>query len=194
MLETAYKNWQTHCLPIAIFTTVILCSSIHEIGWLTFWVWMQFPVYLIHEMEEHAWPGGFQKSVNEVIFKSTVPNFPLTHVHVFWINIPFIWVLFPLIAVLSQNWNMNFAAAIVLFSLFNATLHILSGIIRRRYSPGLVASIFLNYPAGIYALFLLHEDGHLNLSIFLYAFLFALCGHLGMIGYVLWSRHKGQTI
>ena len=64
-------------------------------------------------------------------------------------------------------------------------------IVKRKYNPGLVCSIFLNYPTGIWALCLMHKAGALDLSTNLLGFGVALIGHAAMIFY---ARTRYQRI
>ena len=181
MLQSLYQNWQKCCFPIALFTTIVLCSSVHQIGWLFFCIWMQFPIYLLHETEEHEWPGGFKNFINLKVFQSGNPEMPLSAADVFWINIPFIWMVFPICAVIAQHGNIHFGAVLPAFALFNATLHIIAACVKRCYNPGLFVSVFINYPTGIYILMIMSRTGALAGHTILHVFLFALVAHASMI-------------
>lgn len=68
-------------------------------------------------------------------------------------------------------------------------------IIKRRYNPGCLASIFLNYPTGIYTLYVMQQQGALGWHVGLYSLLIAALSHAGMIGFVvLYSRHVMKKI
>lgn len=159
MKQYLYAHWADSCIFMAIALTVVLLSFLPQTPWALFLVWMQFPVYLIHQFEEHFYPGHFREFINKEIFKSMRPDAPLTPGAVFWINILVIWILFPLAAVLAQNVSMAFGVFLPVFGLFNATLHILMFIIKRRYNPGLLVSTFINYPTGFYTLWVLNNQG-----------------------------------
>ncbi len=186
-----YKNWAFMCLALAVMTTVILVSSISQLGMVVFLIWLQFPVYLLHQFEEHAYPGGFKSFVNREVFGNTESDFPLNDMNIFWINIPFIWVMFPCVACLAQNINLSIGAILPYFGLFNATLHILAFMIKRKYNPGLGVSVLLNYPTGFYTLYILSEHGLMNMSIHLGSFFVALIGHLDIVAHV--RSYKSRT-
>ncbi|NCX93606.1 MAG: HXXEE domain-containing protein, partial [Gammaproteobacteria bacterium] len=99
---------------------------------------------------------------NREVFHSTRPDSPLTVPAVFWINILAIWILFPLAAILAQNVSPEFGLLLPIFGLFNASLHILMGLIKRKYNPGLVVSVCLNYPTGIYTLYVMGQNGFIH--------------------------------
>lgn len=178
-------------MPLAIFSLIILLSSFHQIGWAIFLIWIQFPVYLVHEYREHVSPGEFKKFINTVVFKSERENFPLSDANVYWINIPFIWIIFPLFAVLAQNVNIEFGVILPIFSLFNATTHIVMTIVKKRFNPGVLASVFLNYPVGLYALYYLLHNNLVSASACWLGLAFAFLSHLGMIACTLWKLRRG---
>ncbi len=188
-MDYLYKHWAYMCLPIAIYVGLLLVSSINQIPWIIFLIWLQFPVYLLHEFEEHAYPGGFKDFVNHYVFHMTHQDIPLNQANIFWINIPAIWILFPLCAVLAQHYDLKIGAVLPIFGMFNATLHIIAAIVKKMYNPGLLASVFLNYPSGIYTIYVMHQLDQFHLSNFTYSFLIALVVHAMIIVYAV-SRYR----
>lgn len=189
MLNYLYKHWAYICLPLALYSTLILFSSAHEISLVEMLIWLQFSVYLLHQFEEHAFPGGFKDFVNKRVFKVMDRDVPMDEAGVFWVNIPAIWLLFPIVAVLAQNYNLSIGVILPYFGLFNATLHILFLIKDRKYNPGVLVSIFLNYPTGIYTLVVMYHFHLLTLAANLYAFAISFLAHIAMIIYAL-VRYK----
>ena len=159
MRQYLYHHWAESTLILALGIIVLLLSFFSVTPWYLFLIWLQFPIYLIHEFEEHVFPGKFKEFINKEIFKSTDTNAPLTTVAVFWINILAIWVLFPLAAILAQNVSPKFGLLLPVFGVFNATLHIVMFVVKRKYNPGLVVSVLLNYPTGIYTVYVLAQNG-----------------------------------
>ena len=103
-MRTAYARWtlpSSAAAALALAVIVILRDQ----GELTatFLSWMLIPVYACHQIEEHAWPGGFQQYVNAHAFGVTGRDWPLDNAAVFWINVPLTWVLFPLGAALATD-------------------------------------------------------------------------------------------
>lgn len=181
MKKYLYAHWADSCIFMAIAITVVLLSFLPITPWALFLIWMQFPVYLIHQFEEHFYPGHFREFINKEIFNSSRPDAPLTPCDVFWINILVIWVLFPLAAVLAQNVSMAYGVFLPIFGLFNATLHILMFVIKRKYNPGLLVSAFVNYPTGIYTLWILNNQGLMTSTHVYVAFIASFLLHLAMI-------------
>ena len=69
MLGYLYANWAHSGLLVAFYATVILLCNVSTIPFFIFLVWMQFPVYLMHEFEEHVYPGNFQFFLTEMFSK-----------------------------------------------------------------------------------------------------------------------------
>lgn len=178
MLQYLYKNWAHAGLLIAVYVTLLLVSVAQCLDPYVFLVWLQFPVYLVHEFEEHAWPGGFKTFVNKNVFGIQNADEPLTDARVFWINILGVWVLFPVAAFATQFVNPLYGLLAPCFGLFNASLHIVWALGLRRYNPGLLVSAFLNYPTGIYTIFVARKMGYFSMPALLGASAFAFMCHL----------------
>lgn len=183
-----YKHWAESTLILALITSVIFLSFLPVTPWYLFLIWMQFPVYLIHEFEEHVWPGGFRQFINREVFHSKQEDSPLSNPAVFWINILAIWVLFPLGAILAQNVSPEFGLLLPIFGLFNATLHIIMFLVKRKYNPGLVISVLINYPTGIYTLYILKQNGFMPTMAWITALLVTILAHALIVDYVI--RHR----
>jgi hypothetical protein len=181
MLQYLHNNWSHAGILIAIYVTLVLLCIAHYLDLFTLLVWLQFPVYLVHEFEEHTYPGGFKKFVNRSIFHVYDKDIPLTDERVFWINILAVWVMFPLTAVATQFIHPVLGLLTPCFSLMNASLHIISGVINRSYNPGLLTSIFLNYPLGMCALYVGYCEGYLLSPYFFCALFISFSVHVMMV-------------
>lgn len=183
-MNILYKSWAKFGLPLASISVGLLLFFDVSPQTPLFWIWIQFPVYLIHEFEEHVWPGKFKEFINGQVFHSPNKNKPLDDAGVFWINILVVWILFPLGAVLAQTVDMRIGSLLPIFGLFNATTHILGFVIKRKYNPGLAVSATLNYPLGIYSLLVLSRNGELNWTTSGISLVLALIIHLMIIVFV----------
>ncbi len=191
IFQYLYANWAYSSILIAIYSSLIIWSSRLTMDPFIFFVWLQFPIYLLHEFEEHGYPGGFQDHINTTIFASKKLNSPFDPERIFWINILAVWVLFPLGAVLAQLVHPAFGIILPCFGLTNATLHILSFLKQRMYNPGLLVSIFLNYPTGIYTLHLAHKEGILTVANTSSAFVFSIIAHIMIVGSAVYWYRQG---
>lgn len=189
-LKACYRYWSYSLLALILFTTTILVSAVKDIAWPIWLIWMQIPFYLLHEFEEHVFPGGFRQFMNREVFHSKHASSPLSQADIFWINIPFIWFAFPLFAVLARNVNIEFGTILPFIALFNASLHIILWIVKRKYNPGLLVSVFVNYPTGIYTVYYLLHHGYINFMDCLLSFLFALFAHAGIALYVIMQNKR----
>jgi hypothetical protein len=188
MRQYLYYHWADSTLILAIGITVLLLSFLPATPWYLFLIWLQFPVYLIHEFEEHVFPGKFREFINREVFHSQDDNAPLTRAGVFWINILAIWVLFPIGAILAQNVSPKFGVLLPIFGLFNASLHIITLFIKRKYNPGLVISVLLNYPTGLYTLYVLAQAGFINTISLSAALIVTIAAHALIVILVARSR------
>jgi len=119
---------------------------------------VQTPVYWMHEFEEYIHPGGFAKFLYRVLLGSSRNDWPLTRMASLWINIPIIFVAFPLSAILAGTYGLGWGIWTAYFSIFNALCHV--GIfLKFGYNPGFVVSLLLNIPVGIYTIYTLIGAG-----------------------------------
>lgn len=114
-------------------------------NFLLFLIWLQIPLYMLHQFEEHAWPGGFKSYINRKIFNVIDREAPLNDERIFWINIPIIWVLMPLCAIFSR-FCLVIGAWIPFFAVINSLTHIFVLVAKREYNPGAVVSLLVNIP------------------------------------------------
>lgn len=176
-----YKNWARPSLLFALIIMGFLFYFKSDLSTSLFWIWLQIPLYLVHQFEEHVWPGKFKEFINQVIFHSNMRDIPMNPKTVFWTNILVIWILFPVIAICSQWIHPKIGAFLPFFALFNATTHILAFGIKRKYNPGLFISVFFNYPLGIYALIVLNESCYLTWTATAICFTLTLFIHLAIV-------------
>jgi hypothetical protein len=190
MKEYLYHHWADSTLFIALGMIVVLLPLSPNIPLYLLLIWLQFPVYLVHEFEEHVYPGKFKEYINKNVFHSPVADFPLSAANVFWINILAIWILFPLSAILATLISPQFGVLLPIFGLFNATLHIIFLFIKRCYNPGSFVSIFLNYPTGIYTLYVLAQNNIITLLNLTSVIMVTIAAHALIIGIVFTKKRQ----
>jgi len=118
-------------------------------------------IYMLHQIEEHLWPGGFRQFTNAHVFKSGSDHWPLDIGGVALVNIGYVWLPLALAAVwpgplrwLGLGW--------VGLTLINGISHIATSIRFRIYNPGLVTSVVLFLPFTIWMLWHEHAAGMLS--------------------------------
>ena len=139
MINWLYKNWAKLSFLLAIIVTIIIYLFIKPGNIVLFLIWIQIPVYLLHQFEEHTW-NGFKNYINRKVFNVQEGDFPLNDKNIFWINIPIIWILMPIFAGLSSV-NIILGLWIPYFAVINSLSHLIFSIRNREYNPGLIVSL-----------------------------------------------------
>ena len=152
IMKWLYDNWYKSTIFIAIYTLILLYLYVYDKNFELFLIWIQFVVYLIHQFEEYILPGGFVEFFNKKPLGSKKPNFPLNEKASFWINIPIIFIAYPISAILADYFAISIGIWTVYFSIINALSHV-GMFFKYQYNPGLIASTFLNIPVGLYTIY-----------------------------------------
>jgi hypothetical protein len=182
MVNWFYNNWAKLSLFLAIIVTVLIYIFIKPDNLLLFLIWIQLPIYLLHQFEEHNW-NGFKNYVNRNVFKVKEDDFPLNDKIIFWVNIPVVWILIPIFAGLSSV-NIMFGLWIPYFAVFNSLTHVIVSIRNQEYNPGLIVSLILGIPVGIYALIIFYSHITVPAIITILSIFFAILLHLILLGYI----------
>lgn len=162
LLSCIAANWQK-ALPYL--------SVLAILAWIVFFrpaplseraLWLGLLIiYMLHQIEEHLWPGGFRQFTNAHVFKSGNDNWPVDIGGVALINIGFVWLPVSL-AVLYPEALRWVGLGWIGLTLINALTHIVSTIRLRIYNPGLITSIVLFLPFTIFVLALEAQRGTLS--------------------------------
>ena len=171
------------CVFIAFYVFLLLFLFKPDIDKILFLIWLQIPIYLLHQFEEHAISSGFKDFVNKKVFKILDGDYPLNDMSIFWINIPIVWVFMPLFAALSHI-NLQFGLWLPYFSIINSTIHVIAFLRFKTYNPGLMVSLFLNIPVGIYAIIIFYQAGLITNFINISAIAISILLHLIIIMYM----------
>lgn len=151
------RDWAKAGLVLSIFLLVFLFVFVRQADFVVFILLLQTPLYMLHQTEEYIFPGGFGKFFNTEIFKLETEDQPLDQNFIFFINVGLIWILLPLSGLLSTC-NYRFGLWIPYFSLFAGIAHILLAIrAKKLYNPGLVVSLLINIPVGLWSVQVLIE-------------------------------------
>lgn len=162
-------NWYKSTLVIALPLLLLISYLYFNDNFSLFLIWLQTVVYLIHQFEEYVFPGGFVEFFNKNALGSKEKEFPLDKIASFWINIPIIFIAFPLSAILASYYDISFGVWTVYFSIINALSHV-GMFFQFRYNPGFIVSLFLNIPVGIFTLYFLHSSHLISLKVSLVSF------------------------
>ncbi len=151
-MKWLYDHWYKSTIFLACYLLIVLLIFVKETNYALFLIWIQTVVYLFHQFEEYVLPGGFVEFFNKNVLGSPKGNFPLDKKASFWINIPIIFIGFPLSAILAGYVDISIGIWTAYFSIVNALSHV-GMFFKSRYNPGLLVSIFLNIPVGIYTIY-----------------------------------------
>lgn len=162
LLSCIAANWQKalpflSALGIAAWIILFRTNPLSERA-----LWMALLViYLLHQIEEHLWPGGFRQFSNAHIFKSGKDDWPVDAGGVALVNTAFVWLPVGLAVLLPSSLRW-IGLLWVGLTLINGLIHIVTSVRLRIYNPGLVTSIVLFLPFTIFVLAL--ESGRGALS------------------------------
>ncbi len=156
------RDWAKVGFILSIFLFVFLFAFVREADFVIFLLLLQTPLYMLHETEEYIFPGGFAKFFNTRIFGLETEDKPMDENFIFYVNVILIWIALPLAGLLATI-NYNFGLWIPYFSFFAGVAHIALGIkARQLYNPGLIVSLLINIPVGLWVVFYLIEQGVLE--------------------------------
>ncbi len=162
LLSCIAANWQK-ALPylsvLAILAWIVFFRS-DPLSERALWLGLLI-IYMLHQIEEHLWPGGFRQFTNAHVFKSGNDNWPVDIGGVALINIGYVWLPVSL-AVLYPEALRWVGLGWIGLTLINALTHIVSTIRLRIYNPGLITSIVLFLPFTIFVLALEAQRGTLS--------------------------------
>ena len=116
-------------------------------------IYLQLVCYMIHQYEEHA-QGKFKAFANELLAHGE-PK--ITDLAIFWVNIIGVWGIYLAVILGAAFLAVPLGLIAAYTTLANALLHIAGGVAMRRYNPGLITSIILFLPVGIYTIYTISQ-------------------------------------
>jgi hypothetical protein len=125
------------------------------------------------------------------VFKVKKGDFPLDDKIIFWVNIPIVWILIPIFLGLSSL-NIMFGLWIPYFAIFNCLTHVIVSVRNREYNPGLIVSLILGIPIGIYALIIFYTYVQVPVLISGISIFFAILLHLIVFGFIRMKSKKTE--
>jgi len=156
------KEWAKVGVILAIYLFIMLFIFVRQVDVVIFVLLLQTPLYMLHQTEEYIFPGGFAKFFNIKIFKLETENKPLDENFIFYVNVILIWIILPLFGLLAI-FDYSYGLWLPYFSLFAGIAHIaLAAKARKAYNPGLVVSLFVNIPVGLWSIIFLLQQGVLE--------------------------------
>ena len=80
------ENWNESTIFLAIYVLIMLICFVMKENFPLFLIWLQIPVYFLHQFEEYILPGGFMDFFNIKVLGSDKSDFPLNKKESFWIT------------------------------------------------------------------------------------------------------------
>lgn len=156
------KDWAKTGFILSIFLFVFLTVFVRKDDFIAFIILLQTPLYMLHQTEEYIFPGGFGKYFNTKIFNLESVDKPVDQNFIFFVNVILIWILLPLFGLLTTI-DYRYGLWIPYFSFFAGIAHVLLAIKAKRvYSPGLIVSLLINIPVGLWSILFLINKGILK--------------------------------
>jgi hypothetical protein len=137
-------NWSRTALPMVMSMLAVAPLVRRRLGRGPFLVYLQLPVYMLHQYEEHA-HGAFKAYANRVLAgrKTSV-----TDGTIFWTNIAGVWGVDLGALYLARFVNRAFGLIPPYLAVINGLTHTAMALKRREYNPGLWTSLALFFPFG----------------------------------------------
>ncbi len=174
------EHWMRAGIVMATLLLAITPVLMLEMRWMTVLVYLQLPVYMIHQYEEHA-NAAFQRWTTNHMGNGIQV---LSDRDILWINIGLVWALDVVWLLLSVLVNPAWGLVAAAMPVVNGLGHIVFAIKDRAYNPGLWTSLFLFMPFGLYALLTIGNTIKADTSIYALSIFGAVLTHLPIVLFV----------
>lgn len=177
MLARLRDNWVYGGFLAALMLLVL--TPVLASGWslALLLIWLQLPVYMLHQYEEHD-ADRFRQVVNATIGGGKEV---LSRADVLVINIAGVWGVDTIAFLLAARVHLGLGLIAVYLSLVNSVGHCVQAVALRGYNPGLVTSIVLFMPLGGITLWVLAGTGEVSATDHLIGLAAAILIHAGII-------------
>ena len=144
------KDWlAAHWVPGALMTAIALMALAPPLvgawGWPVALVYLAWPVYMLHQVEEHS-GDRFRAYVNARVFGGLEA---LTTLDVLWINIPGVWGVDLAALYAAYYAGPGYGLVAPYLMLVNALVHCAGAARPRAYNPGLWTACGLFLPLAL---------------------------------------------
>ena len=173
------KEWPYAALFSAGFLLLLL-PFISALGLSLALIYLQLPLYMIHQFEEHD-KDRFRTFANNVIGGGKEAFTPGA---IFFINSVGVWGLDLVALYLAFYVNLALGLVAIYLPLVNAVTHIVMCVALRRYNPGLWTAALLFLPLGVWALAVVTKASQATWGMQACALGGAVLVHVGIMVYV----------
>jgi len=178
-----HTNWFYAGLTAGLFLFAIapLLSGTWSLALIL--VFLQLPVYMVHQIEEHN-HDRFRRFVNGHVAGGLDA---LTPDAILVTNIGGVWLVDMASLYLARFVDPGLGLIAVYLAIFNALLHIVGALVLRAYNPGLVSAVLLLLPAGCAGWWILYRSGACSAADTAVGIGVAIAVHVAIIG---WIRYR----
>ena len=189
------KEWAKVGVILSIYLFVILFVFIRKADFVIFVLFLQTPLYMLHQTEEYIFPGGFGKFFNTRIFNLDTEDKPVDENFIFYVNVLLIWIVLPAFALLS-TFDYGFGIWLPYFSFFAGIAHVaLAAKAGKIYNPGLLVSLFINIPVGLWSILYLLREGLITNFLNMHLVIgFAINAILPVMGMILLRNYQKSEL
>jgi hypothetical protein len=142
------RNWMFGGVIAGLFLLAVAPAALVSAGRPLVLVYLQLPIYMIHQLEEH-YEDRFRRWINETVGGGREM---LSTPAVVVINVVGVWFVDLAALYLARFVDVGLGLIAVYLTLVNTVFHLAAGAGQRRYHPGLATAILLFVPVGTSAL------------------------------------------
>ncbi len=152
------ENWPKTGLIAGLFLTIYLVVLVLPKSTLLFALLMSTPLYMLHQVDEYIFPGGFARFMNKDIYKMDPETGLVDPGAIFGINMA-VWIIFSFYSLWAVT-DLTQAAWMPYFFIFQAVIHLMLGMVGKRFlNPGMVSAWLVHVPWAIWTIRLLGRAG-----------------------------------
>lgn len=136
------QQWARAGLPLAIILGLLGPFVRPALGKARFLIFLQLPVYLLHQFEEHG-HGRFKAYVVRLFPRAR----GVSDENICIVNVG-VWVIDLAALYLARFDRLALSLIAPYLAVVNGILHLVAGVRARRYNPGLLTGVLLLLPVG----------------------------------------------
>ena len=175
-----YSNWFYAGLLTALFLLAVTPVLWHLWPLPLLVVFLQLPVYMIHQVEEHH-HDRFRRYINQHVAKGRDALSPDA---VLVINLGGVWLLDLCALYLAYFVRPGLGLVAMYMAIVNGFVHMISTVVERQYNPGVITAVFLLLPAGFAGCWIFKRTGQATVNDHLWALAVAVLIHFIIVGWV----------
>lgn len=183
------QHWIVATGPLAAVLVLVTPVFAQYVPFWLLMVWVQLPVYMIHQCEEH-YGDRFRIWVNNTLGQG---GELLTPRDVLVINLPGVWGVNAVSLLLAAFVQPGLGLIAVYLTLVNAVVHIAAVVRCRALNPGLWTSVALFIPAGVGGILAMQNHGGGTAWMHAIGFGVALAIHIAIVMKALAAYRKHRN-